>query len=128
MRTRLRASLFALALGLTGCTGDGRGPDWFSDRPKYDERAFNTSTAPTASTKAAEAISAACAGEVPAKATERLGLMEKRLDAMLMAIKTVRPAFEKLYGALDDGQRNRLDAAGPRRWGWNAWRWRWSER
>jgi hypothetical protein len=79
-----------------------------------------------ASTKAAESISATCAGAVPAKATDRLALMEKRMDTMLTAIKTVRPAFEKLYDLLDDDQHKRLDTAGPRRWGWNAWHWRWN--
>ena len=82
----------------------------------------------TASTKAAEIISAACAASVPASSNERLALMEKRLDAMLAAVKTVRPAFDKLYGQLSDEQRKRLEAAGPRRWGWAAWRWPWRER
>lgn len=81
-----------------------------------------------ASTKAAEAITATCATAVPATPNERLALMEKRLEAMLSAIKTVRPAFDKLYSQLSDDQRKRLDAAGPRRWGWDAWRWRWNDR
>lgn len=81
----------------------------------------------TASTKAAEAITAACAGDPPTKSTERLALMEKRLDAMQQAIKTVRPAFEALYASLDEPQKAKLDAAGPRRWGWSNWRWRWSQ-
>lgn len=81
-----------------------------------------------ASTKAAETITAACATSVPSTSSERLATMEKRLDAMLTAVKTVRPAFDKLYGQLNDEQRKRLDAAGPRRWGWEAWRWPWTER
>jgi len=40
------------------------------------------------------------------------------MEAMLQAIKTVRPAFEVLYVSLSDEQKARLDAAGPRRWGW----------
>jgi hypothetical protein len=36
--------------------------------------------------------------------------MEKRLDAMLQAVKTVRPAFESFYASLDDQQKARLDA------------------
>jgi hypothetical protein len=79
----------------------------------------------TASTKAAETIAAACPKEFPAKSNERLALMEKRLEAMLEAIKTVRPAFETLYGTLDDAQKARLDAAGPRNWGWHGWRRHW---
>lgn len=79
-----------------------------------------------ASTKAAESISAACAAEMPAKAVDRFGVMEKRLDAMQQAIKTVRPAFEAFYTSLDDAQKAKLDAAGPRQWGWGNWRWRWN--
>jgi hypothetical protein len=78
-----------------------------------------------ASTKAAETIVAACPDEIPAKSTERLALMEKRLEAMQQAIKTVRPAFEAFYATLDDAQKARLDAAGPRQWGWRGWRWHW---
>lgn len=80
----------------------------------------------TASSKAAEAITAACAGSLPTKSTERLALMEKRLEAMMQAVKTVRPAFEAFYASLDDGQKTKLDAAGPRQWGWRNWRWRWN--
>ena len=78
-----------------------------------------------ASTKAAETIAAACPAELPAKSTERLELMEKRIELMLQAVKTVRPAFESFYALLDDGQRARLDATGPRHWGWHRWRSQW---
>jgi hypothetical protein len=47
--------------------------------------------------------------------------MEKRLEAMLLAVKTLRPAFESFYATLTDEQKARLGEAGPRRWGW---RWR----
>ena len=80
----------------------------------------------SASAKAAETISATCAEPVPAKSTERMALMEKRVEAGLQAIKLVRPAFEAFYGTLDDQQKARLDAIGPRRWGWRGWRWPWS--
>jgi len=71
-----------------------------------------------ASTKAAEALASACPRDVPASSMERISFMEKRMEAMLEAIKTVRPAFEALYASLNDEQKARLDAAGPRRWGW----------
>ena len=80
----------------------------------------------SASTKAAELITTGCPANPPVKSTERLALMEARLDAMQQAIKTVRPAFDAFYATLDDQQRSRLDASGPRRWGWNGWRWRWN--
>jgi hypothetical protein len=72
----------------------------------------------TASTKAAEALASACPREVPQSSTQRLDFMEKRMEAMLQAIKTVHPAFEALYASLNDEQKARLDSVGPRRWGW----------
>lgn len=75
-----------------------------------------------ASTKAAEAVSAACPREFPASAQARLELMEKRMEAMLTAIRTVRPAFDAFYATLTDEQKARLNSAGPRRWGWHGWR------
>ena len=75
----------------------------------------------TASTKAADLIASACPHEFPATSSARLELMEKRLQAMLQAVQTVRPAFEALYASLSNEQKARLDAAGPRRWGWRRW-------
>ena len=77
-----------------------------------------------ASTKAGEIVAAACPREFPASPTARLELTEKRLEAMLQAVKTVRPAFEAFYATLDDEQKARLTTAGPRHWGWRRWRWR----
>jgi len=76
-----------------------------------------------ASAKAAEIIAVACPREFPASATARLELMEKRLDAMQQAIKTVRPAFDAFYATLNDEQKARVNTGGPRRWGWHGW-WR----
>jgi hypothetical protein len=76
----------------------------------------------TASAKAAETVAAACPREVPASASARLEIMEKRLDAMLLAIKTVRPAFDAFYATLTDEQKARINTGGPRRWGWRGWR------
>jgi len=53
----------------------------------------------TASTKAADTISAACTADFPIKSTERLEVMEKRVEAMLQAIKTVRPAISKRHAS-----------------------------
>jgi LTXXQ motif family protein len=74
-----------------------------------------------ASTKAAEIVAAACPREFPESATARLELMEKRLDAMQQAIKTVRPAFDAFYATLNDEQKARVNTGGPRRWGWHGW-------
>jgi hypothetical protein len=75
----------------------------------------------TASAKAAEQISAACPREFPASASARMELMEKRMETMLAAIKTVRPAFDAFYATLSDEQKAKLDRGGPRRWGWRNW-------
>ncbi|MCK9916547.1 Spy/CpxP family protein refolding chaperone [Microbacteriaceae bacterium K1510] len=76
----------------------------------------------TASSKAAESVKAACPTEWPASAPARLELMEKRMEAMLTAVKTVRPAFDAFYATLSDEQKTRLNSGGPRRWGWQRWR------
>ena len=78
----------------------------------------------TASTKAAEQIAAACPRELPASPTARMELMEKRLEVMLAAMKTVRPAFDAFYATLNDEQKARLNTGGPRGWGWHRWNWR----
>jgi hypothetical protein len=88
--------------------------------------AFNELKA--ASAKAADLIAAACPRDFPETSTARLEAMEKRLDAMLQAVKTVRPAFDAFYATLTDEQKAELNKAGPRQWGWRWWRWRQSER
>jgi len=88
-----------------------------AQRPKFDELR-------TASTKAAEIIAAACPREFPASSVARLELAEKRLNAMLEAVKIVRPKFEDFYASLTSEQQARLNSAGPRQWGWRGWRWR----
>jgi hypothetical protein len=76
----------------------------------------------TASVKARDALKSACPVEIPHTSAQRMAFMEKRMEAMLEAIKIVRPAFDALYAAMNDEQKARLDAVGPHRWGW---RWRW---
>lgn len=88
-----------------------------AQRPKLDELR-------TASAKAAEIIAAACPREFPSSPVARLELAEKRLNAMLEAIKIVRPKFEDFYASLTSEQQAELNLSGPRRWGWRGWRWR----
>jgi hypothetical protein len=80
-----------------------------------------------ASTKAVETVSAACPRELPQSPVARLEVMEKRLDAMLQAVKTVRPAFEAFYSSLTDEQKAHLSSIGPRSWGWRRWLWPWTQ-
>lgn len=76
----------------------------------------------TASTKAAEIIRGACPKDFPPTSAARLAVMEERVEALLRAVKTVRPAFADFYNSLDADQRAKLDGGGPRRWGWRLWR------
>ena len=85
-----------------------------AQRPKFDELK-------TASSKTIEAMRAACPTETPKTALDQMAIMEKRLDAMLAAVKTMRPPMEAFYATLDDQQKKRLDSGiGSGQF----WRWR----
>jgi hypothetical protein len=74
----------------------------------------------SASTDAAKIVASACPTEMPLTPTGRLAQMERRIDAMLGATKTLRPALSKFYAALNDEQRarfNRTILGGTRRAG-----------
>ena len=75
-----------------------------AQRGKFDELK-------AASSKASEAMRLACPTEVATTAPGRMAAMEKRLDAMLQAAKTIRPALEAFYATLSDEQKARIDAA-----------------
>src|SRR5262249_32008052 len=69
-----------------------------------------------ASAKAAEMMNASCSeGGQALTPTGRVTAMEQRLQAMLQAIDTVRPALTKFYGSLSDAQKARYDHLGSRR-------------
>ena len=72
----------------------------------------------TASVKALTMISDTCKGGVGDKS--QLSVMQSRVEALADVLKTVRPAYEAFYAKLNDNQKLRLDALGPRR---NGWRW-----
>lgn len=74
-----------------------------------------------AAAKAREITAAACPSEIPASPVARMELMEKRMSAMLEAMKTVRPAFAAFYESLDARQQARFNA-GNRGWR-RGWRW-----
>lgn len=65
--------------------------------------------------QAQEKISASCIQERPLTATGRLAALEKRLEASLDAVKTVRPALDALFAMLSDEQKARLQLMTPRR-------------
>lgn len=64
----------------------------------------------TASSKAADVMHNACPTDFPKTVIGQMEVMEKRADAMLQAIKTVRPAMEAFYATLSDEQKARLDS------------------
>jgi LTXXQ motif family protein len=53
-----------------------------------------------------------CPKEIPLRPVARLELMEKQIDATIMALEVVRPPLQALEQSLDDKQRARFDAAG----------------
>lgn len=88
-----------------------------AQRAKFDELK-------AASGKAAEAMRAACAAEVPATMAGRMEATERRLEAMLQAVKSVRPAFDAFYATLSDDQKASLNTGSGRNRFWH-WRDRW---
>jgi LTXXQ motif family protein len=68
-----------------------------------------------ASARAGDILNAACPngqGQEMLTPPGRIRAMEQRLDAMLQAIETVRPALTKFYGSLSDEQKARFDRMG----------------
>ena len=51
-------------------------------------------------------------------ASGQFEMMERRMDTTVQAVKTVRPAFDALYAALDDQQKAKVDELGSKRSGW----------
>lgn len=72
----------------------------------------------TASSKAAEALRAACPAEAPQSPADRMAVMEKRAEAQLQAIRTVRPAFDGFYATLSEEQKQEFAAGRGRYWRW----------
>ena len=66
-----------------------------------------------ASTKAVDMLKNACPQELPTIPTGRLEAMETRLEVMLEAVKTVRPALDTFYQSLSDEQKGRFNTIAP---------------
>ncbi len=62
--------------------------------------------------------------EVPETIVARAEAVEKRMDAMLQAVRTMRPALDAFYATLSDEQKARLDQAYGRH-GFRRWHDRW---
>src|SRR5712691_4408320 len=63
-----------------------------------------------ASVRASEGLKANCPAYQALTPTGRTEAMEKRLDAMLAAVRTVQPALAKFYDALSDEQKARFNS------------------
>jgi LTXXQ motif family protein len=66
-----------------------------------------------AATKAPGLLKDTCPSETPSTPTARLVAVQARLDAMLEAVKTERPAMDKFYSSLTDEQKARFNALRP---------------
>lgn len=60
--------------------------------------------------KAVKLLQSNCPTDVPTTPVGRLDAMHHRLDVMLQAVQTVRPALEKFYDDLNDEQKARFNA------------------
>lgn len=68
-----------------------------------------------AATKAEDTLKSSCPPTDARTPPARLAAVQARLDSMLQAIGTVRPALDSFYGALSDEQKAAFDAVGPER-------------
>jgi hypothetical protein len=98
------------------CSGQAQGLTDFSIQkivdqvqPTRDQQALLDDLR-AATIKAVGVLQAACPTELPSTPIGRLAAMRTRVDAMLKAVATVRPALEKFYRSLSDEQRARFNA------------------
>jgi hypothetical protein len=63
-----------------------------------------------AAANALDVLKAACPTELPSTPIGRIAAMHQRLEAMLQAVRMVRPALEKFYQSLNDEQKARFNA------------------
>jgi hypothetical protein len=82
--------------------------------PTDAQRASLTALADN-SAKAADMLKNACQPDDALTPPARLAAVGKRLDVMLQAVKTVRPALDDFYAKLTDEQKAQFEAIGPGR-------------
>ena len=68
-----------------------------------------------ATAKAADMLKASCLTDNPLTPPARFAAVGKRLGIMLQAVTTVRSALNDFYGSLNDEQKARFEAIGPKR-------------
>jgi LTXXQ motif family protein len=101
------------------CSGQTAGlTDWPIERiaqtvePNDTQRAILDELKDATAT-ALDMLKAACPTALPSTPTGRIEAMRQRLDAMLAAVRTVRPVVEKFYQSLNDEQKARFNALSP---------------
>ncbi len=62
--------------------------------------------------KAVDILRDNCPNAIPQTPVGRLDVMQKRLEAMIDAGSTVRPALEEFYASLNDEQKAKLNRLG----------------
>jgi hypothetical protein len=77
-----------------------------AQRPALDELR-------AASAKAIDMLKSGCPKDLPSIPTGRLAALASRLQVMLAAVQTVRPALERFYQSLSDEQKARFNAIAP---------------
>ena len=65
-----------------------------------------------ASSRAAGELQTTCPTEAPHTRSDRLAAMNNRLDAMIIAVETVRPSLQAFYASLSDEQKARFNVIG----------------
>jgi hypothetical protein len=113
-----KGSIGGRSVGADLCSGQTAGlTDWPIERiaqtvePNDAQRAA-LDELKDATAKALDILKAACPTALPSTPTGRIEAMRQRLDAMLQAVRTVRPALEKFYESLNDEQKARFSALG----------------
>ena len=114
-----RGSSGGRSVGAGLCSGQTAGlTDWPIERiaqtvePNDAQRAV-LDELKAATAQALDILKAACPAALPSTPTGRIEAMHQRLDAMLQAVRTVRPVVEKFYQSLNDEQKARYNALGP---------------
>jgi hypothetical protein len=113
-----RGSAGGRSVGADLCSGQTAGlTDWPIERiaqmvePNDAQRAA-LDELKDATAQALDILKAACPTALPSTPTGRIEAMRQRLEAMALAVRTVRPALEKFYQSLNDEQKARFSALG----------------
>jgi ABC-type transporter MlaC component len=116
---RAQPSGSARSVGADLCIGQTAGlTDWPIERiaqtvePNDAQRAL-LGELRAVTEKALDLLRASCPTALPSTPTGRIEAMHQRLDAMLQAVRIVRPALERFYQSLNDEQKARFNALGP---------------